>query len=98
MKWLNTYIKYASPLTENPEVNLRRASAFLSVFNPFNTVSAITIQQPDQKKSLKVKVNYIAAKKALFADKRIAKLSAPSLHALIHKLIYVKLDEEPLSA
>ena len=96
LKWLEGYVKYASPKTENPEVNLRRASAFLSVYNPFNPVQSITITKPETKKQIKVKADYIVAKKALFADKVVPKLSAGSLHSLIHKVIYVKLEEDPL--
>ncbi len=44
-----------------------------------------------------MKVKYIPAKKGLFLDKNIPKLSSQSLHSLIHKLIYVRLDEEPLA-
>jgi len=38
-KYIKSFIKIASPSTENVEVNARRACAFLSVFNPFTPVT-----------------------------------------------------------
>ena len=38
-KYIKSFIKIASPSTENAEVNARRACAFLSVFNPFTPIT-----------------------------------------------------------
>lgn len=40
-KYIEYFTKIATPETENPEVNYRRACAFLSVFNPFMPVRDI---------------------------------------------------------
>lgn len=40
-KHLEDFIRWTAPATENQEVNLRRASAYMSVFNPFGPVKTL---------------------------------------------------------
>ncbi len=40
-RYLNEFINWTAPATENRDVNLRRASAYMSVYNPFGPVKTV---------------------------------------------------------
>ena len=41
MRYLDDFIAWSAPETENREVNLRRASAYMCIYNPFGPVRSI---------------------------------------------------------
>ena len=41
MRYLDEFIAWSAPATENREVNLRRASAHMCIYNPFGPVKTI---------------------------------------------------------
>ena len=72
---MDEFNQWASPRTENEQVNYRRASAYLGVLNPFNTIHTVQLKSGKQ-----VKLKYRPAHRALFGRK--------SLQSVIMKIVY----------
>jgi len=84
-QYLDDFISWSAPATENRDVNLRRASAYMCVYNPFGPVNSIVLDS-----GKRVVLKYVPAKRGLFNNH--------PLQTVIFKLIYQKFREDALGA